>query len=88
MRKKDRVKICAGLMLTVTTLCTALLAACAGGNAAAVFAGRPAVKETAAPQPAGQGALSGLVIAVDAGHGGYEAVSLQASGIDRSPGSP
>jgi N-acetylmuramoyl-L-alanine amidase len=57
-------------MLTVTTLCTAVLAACAGGNAAAVFWQRePAAEETAAP-PAGP--LAGLVIAVDAGHGGYD----------------
>ena len=74
MRRKDRARICAGLMLTVTTLCTAMLAACAGGNAAAVFwqrNGTPkgAVEETAEP-PAGP--LAGLCIAVDAGHGGYD----------------
>ena len=70
MRKRDRVRIFTGLMLTMTTLCTAMLAACAGGNAAAVFWHREvAVEETAAP-PAGP--LTGLVIAVDAGHGGYD----------------
>lgn len=70
MRKKDRVKLYAGLMLTMTTLCTAMLAACAGGNAAAVFWHRDvAVKETAAPPT---GPLYGLCIAVDAGHGGYD----------------
>lgn len=74
MRKKDRVRIYAGLMLTMTTLCTATLAACAGGNAAAVFWHRSekpaeAVEETAAPP---SGPLAGLVIAVDAGHGGYD----------------
>ena len=70
MRKKDRVKLYAGLMLTMTTLCTAMLAACAGGNAAAVFWARDvAVEETAAPP---SGPLAGLCIAVDAGHGGYD----------------
>ena len=70
MRKKDRVKLYAGLMLTMTTLCTAMLAACAGGNAAAVFWHRDvAVKETAAPPT---GPLYGLCIAVGAGHGGYD----------------
>ena len=70
MRKKDRVKLYAGLMLTMTTLCTAMLAACAGGNAAAVFWNRNvAVEETAAPP---SGPLAGLCIAVDAGHGGYD----------------
>ena len=70
MRKKDRVKLYAGLMLTMTTLCTAMLAACAGGNAAAVFWHRDvAVEETAAPPT---GPLYGLCIAVDAGHGGYD----------------
>ena len=70
MRKKDRVKLYAGLMLTMTTLCTAMLAACAGGNAAAVFWHRDVVvKETAAPPT---GPLYGLCIAVDAGHGGYD----------------
>ena len=69
MRKRDRARICAGVMLTVTTLCIAGLAACAGGNAASAFAGgrQPAVRET--PQP---GALAGLCAAVDAGHGGYD----------------
>ena len=69
MRKRDRARICAGVMLTVTTLCIAGLAACAGGNAASAFAGgRPTVvRET--PQP---GALAGLCAAVDAGHGGYD----------------
>ena len=68
MRKKDRVKLYAGLMLTMTTLCTAMLAACAGGNAAAVFWHRDvAVKETAAPPT---GPLYGLCIAVAAGPGG------------------
>lgn len=69
MKKRDSAKIAAGLMLTVTTLCTACLFVCAGGNAAAVFAAREPVQETA--QPAA-GPLGGLVVAVDAGHGGYD----------------
>lgn len=72
MRKKDRVRIFAGLMLSVTTLCTALLAACAGGNAADVFASRgEAAQQTASPAPQ-TGPLTGLTVAVDAGHGGYD----------------
>ena len=70
MRSRDQVRIFAGLMLTVTTLCTAALAACAGGNAAAAFSlGRPAAQVETTPVP---GPLAGLVIAVDAGHGGYD----------------
>ena len=70
MRKRDRVRIFTGLMLTMTTLCTAMLAACAGGNAVAVFWHRDAVVEETAAPPAGP--LTGLVIALDAGHGGYD----------------
>ena len=70
MRKRDRVRIFTGLMLTVTTLCTAALAACAGSNAQAVFwAGRTAQIAAPTPEP---GPLAGLVVAVDAGHGGYD----------------
>ena len=70
MRNRDQVRIFAGLMLTVTTLCTAALAACAGGNAAAAFSlGKPAAQAEATPVP---GPLAGLVVAVDAGHGGYD----------------
>ncbi|MBR2942915.1 MAG: N-acetylmuramoyl-L-alanine amidase [Clostridia bacterium] len=70
MRSRDQVRIFAGLMLTVTTLCTAALAACAGGNAAAAFAPRlQAAQEMASPVP---GPLAGLTVAVDAGHGGYD----------------
>lgn len=71
MGKGDRVRIFAGMLLSVTTLCTVLLTLCAGGNAAAVFAAREsAARETASPAP--EGALAGLTIAVDAGHGGYD----------------
>ena len=70
MRKKDRVKICTGLLLSATVLCTAALAALAGGNAASAFATRRGIQATAAPEQAGP--LFGLVIAVDAGHGGYD----------------
>ena len=58
---EGRVRLFAGLLLTVTSLCTAALFACAGGNAAATFA------ENREP-----GRLSGLTIALDAGHGGYD----------------
>ena len=70
MRKKDRVRICAGLLLSLATLCTAALAALAGGNAAQAFAQRHGAEATAAPET--RGPLAGLVVAVDAGHGGYD----------------
>jgi len=70
VRNRDQVRIFAGLMLTVTTLCTAALAACAGGNAAAVFApGWGTAQVSATPPP---GPFAGLTVAVDAGHGGYD----------------
>lgn len=74
MRKRDRAKICAGLMLTMTTLCIAVLTACAGGNAAAVFWQRDAgtAEEAQATAAPASGPLAGLTIAVDAGHGGYD----------------
>lgn len=70
----DRVRLASGLLLTVTVMCTAALLASAGGNAAAAFAWWGAQEETArvpavTPTP---GPLSGLVIAVDPGHGGYD----------------
>ena len=71
MGKRDRVRLAAGMLLSVSAVCTVLLTLCAGGNAAAVFAAREAaVQQTASPAP--QGPLAGLVIAVDAGHGGYD----------------
>ena len=71
MGKRDHVHLAAGVLLSVSAVCTVLLTLCAGGNAAAVFAARSAaVQETASPAP--QGPLAGLVVAVDAGHGGYD----------------
>lgn len=69
MGKCDRVRMCAGMLLTVTALCTALLTLCAGDNAAAAFAGRG---EQTAVSTEAAGPLAGLTIAVDAGHGGYD----------------
>ena len=81
MGKRDRVRLAAGMLLSVSAVCTVLLTLCAGGNAAAVFAAREvAVQQTASPAP--QGPLAGLVIAVDAGHGGYDGGAVgRVSGI-------
>ncbi|MBQ2833245.1 MAG: N-acetylmuramoyl-L-alanine amidase [Clostridia bacterium] len=67
MRKKDRVRLARGLMLGMTTLCTAALFGAAGNNAAMTFAGG-----AAAVVQAEQGVLRGLCVALDAGHGGYD----------------
>lgn len=69
MREKDRVKLCTGLMLTMATLCTAVLFGAAADSAVRTFAQQQAGGETAAREP---GPLDGLTIAVDAGHGGYD----------------
>ena len=76
MRARDRVKLYTGLMLTISTLCTAALFCAAGDSAVRTFGGAhdcgmsgSGILETAA-QPAGP--LAGLTIAVDAGHGGYD----------------
>ena len=67
MRRKDRVKLVRGLLLTVTTLCSAALFYAAGDSAVKTFAGQrtAAVQQTPGP-------LAGLTVAVDAGHGGYD----------------
>jgi len=66
MRRKDRVKLMRGLLLTVTTLCSAALFYAAGDSAVKTFAGETAaVRQTPGP-------LAGLTVAVDAGHGGYD----------------
>lgn len=68
---RGRVQWMAFALLTVTVFCTAALFACAGGNAVAAFTLSRQAKETDAPK-AQTGALCGMVIAVDAGHGGYD----------------
>ena len=81
MGKRDRVRLAAGMLLSVSAVCTVLLTLCAGGNAAAVFAAREAaVQQTASPAP--QGPLAGLVVAVDAGHGGYDGGTDEVFGRD------
>lgn len=69
MRAKDRVRLYAGLLLTASTLCTAVLFVCAGDSAVKTFASR---QEEAVQAGATPGPLAGLVVAVDAGHGGYD----------------
>lgn len=69
----DRVRLYAGMMLLVTSLCTAALFFCAGDNAVRTFAlgsGEAVPPVQAAESPSGP--LAGLIIAVDAGHGGYD----------------
>ena len=70
----DRVRMAAGAVLFASALCTAALLAGAGGNAAQAFFPLPkatvqGMEPSATPAP---GPLSGLIIAVDAGHGGYD----------------
>lgn len=68
MRAKDRVKILTGLLLTISTLCTAALFCAAGDSAIKALSMRGAAPVQAMPP----GPLSGLTIALDAGHGGYD----------------
>lgn len=66
---KGTLRVMTAGLLSVTGLCTALLFACAGGNAVHAFwQQQPAAEATKPPE----GALSGMVIAIDAGHGGYD----------------
>lgn len=59
-----------GAWLAASALCTALLLACAGENAVQTFHTQTQQSEAARPQE--RGALAGCVIALDAGHGGYD----------------
>lgn len=73
----DRVRIMSGALLSVTVMCTAALLAGAGGNAVAAFSWWGAKEAATAEEPAATptprpGPLSGFVIAVDPGHGGYD----------------
>ena len=65
-KRKDRVELISGMLLSVTALCSLMLALAAGTSAVTAFAG----EQTAAQ--AARGSLHGLTIAVDAGHGGYD----------------
>ena len=76
MRGKLRVMTMS--LLSLTGLCTAMLFACAGGNAVQTFLNRTAAE---AAQPADR-PLTGMVIAIDAGHGGYDGGAVgRVSGI-------
>ena len=75
MREERRIRMFAGMLLGMTALCSAALFAGAGENAVKTFAPKAEVNgmENAAVQAAAQiGALNGLTVAVDAGHGGYD----------------
>lgn len=68
-----RIKMYAGALLTVTTLCTAALFACAGDNAVETFSKEKGGQETGLPvDQKAVSPLLGLTVAVDAGHGGYD----------------
>lgn len=67
MRRKDRVKLIRGMLLTVTTLCSAALFYAAGDAAVKTFAGQEHAAVQRMPGP-----LAGFTVAVDAGHGGYD----------------
>ena len=69
MHMEKKIRRAAGAMLITAAACSAALFDCAGSSAMAVF--RQEMQETAASDEA-QKPLRGLVIAVDAGHGGYD----------------
>ena len=69
MRMTDRIQRACSVLLATAALCSAALLYCAGDNAASAFAGRTDAAQGAG---GGTGPLSGMVIAVDAGHGGYD----------------
>jgi len=69
MRRKDRLKLMRGLLLTVTTLCSAALFYAAGDSAVKTFAPQ---QDVAAAADRTTRPLAGLTAAVDAGHGGYD----------------
>ena len=63
----DKVRLHKRLVLCLSAMCTLALLAGAGGNAVTAFA----PQQTHSPQTR-RGPLTGMVIAVDAGHGGYD----------------
>ncbi len=66
---KDGVRRLSALLLAASALCTSMLFLCAGSNAVSAFwPQEAALRETAAPA----GALTGLTVALDPGHGGYD----------------
>ncbi len=67
----NRVRRWARALLGVTALCSAALFFCAGDSAARAFA-RKTGTDAAVLADASVGALVGLRVAVDAGHGGYD----------------
>ncbi len=79
-REKDegKLRVMTMSLLSLTGLCTAMLFACAGGNAVQTFLNRTAAE---AAQPTDR-PLTGMVIAIDAGHGGYDGGAVgRVSGI-------
>lgn len=68
---RKRMKRWVQALLSVTALCSAVLFFCAGDSAVRVFSQRMQ-EEAAASSTSRPGALQGLRVAVDAGHGGYD----------------
>ena len=68
--------------LTASALCTALLFACAGENAVQTFRAQQRTEEAAGVEESGQ--LSDYVIALDAGHGGYDGGAVGRIGVINS----
>lgn len=65
----DRARLVKRLLLAASALCTSALFLCAGGNAVSAFTAQETpMRETSAPA----GVLTGLTIALDPGHGGYD----------------
>lgn len=69
----QKTRVCVTLLLTFSAICTSFLGVAAGHNRQmSVFWGLSAKREAVEEPQAPQGVLSGYVIAVDAGHGGYD----------------
>ena len=65
-----RVRLISGALLAASALCTSALLLCAGGNAVSAFF--PKVEDQILRTTAPAGPLTGLTIALDPGHGGYD----------------
>ena len=65
-----RVRLISGVLLAASALCTSALFLCAGSNAVSTFFPKAEEKMLTTAAPAGP--LTGLIIALDPGHGGYD----------------
>lgn len=70
------------MLLGVTAMCSAMLFFCAGDSAVRTFAHESAMQAASVAGDMRTGALDGLRIAVDAGHGGYDGGAIgRVSGV-------